>query len=378
MKILLIGGTGTLSTAVLERCLELGYDVTIMNRGNNNRGVPDSVEIIRGDFYDVKSIERIANLKNHFDVICDFLSRRPEDIERVYPILCFNCFQYIFVSTACVYRRGESDFPIKEDSPKPNPNWSYNVEKYNCECKLIELHKSIFDSKGGGTHFYTIVRPYITYDSQRIPYGIAPAYKYHRTLIERIRHGKPMFVWNDGTVRVTLKSTKDFAIGFVGLFMNEKAHNTDFHITSDFSYTWKDVLELLYKKMGVESNIVSCTVDEIFTIWPEFRGMLIGDRILEAIFDNGKIKDAVPELVFKTDLNLGIEKVISYYNNRENYDYDYVFDAKADRLLSGKVKSCRYIKYKEASLKSKILYFVYRNFNNRHANWIVKFLHISK
>ena len=366
MKILLLGGTGTLSRAVLKYCLEKDYDVTIMNRGRNNSLVPSNVHIILGDFYELDTFK--DRFSTQYDVIVDFLSRNPQDIERVYPFFYSKCTQYIFISTACVYRRDSSDSPIKEDSPKPNKDWLYNVEKYKCECKLQELYQRF--KKDGQLCFYTIIRPYVTYDQERIPYGIGPDYKFHRTLLERIKHGKPMFVWGEGNTRVTLTNTKDFAVGLVGLFLNEYAHNADFHITSDFVYTWKEVLELLYRKLGASPNIVSCTIDEISAIWPDFRGMLLGDRTLDAIFDNRKVKDAVPNLNFTINLDKGLDEIIAYYDALETYDYDYIFEAQTDRLLSKKVKSCRFIKYKKTPYRSIVKYFIFRYINSRRAQKI--------
>lgn len=364
MKILLLGGTGTLSRAALQYCLDKGHDVTIMNRGRNNAHVPSNVHIVLGDFYVLGTFK--DSFSTQYDVVVDFLSRAPQDIERVYPFFYSRCTQYILISTACVYRRASLDFPIKEDSPKPNKDWSYNVEKYNCECKLKELYQEL--KKDGQSCFYTIVRPYVTYDQERIPYGIGPAYKYHRILLERIKHGKPMFVWGKGDTRITLTNTKDFAVGLIGLFMNKEAVNTDFHITSNFVYTWKEVLELLYRKLGNEPNIVSCTTEEISAIWPEFRGMLLGDRTLDAIFDNSKIKKAVPELSFSVDLNRGIDEIIAYYDALESFNYDYIFEAKIDRLLSCKVKSCSFIQYNKAPYKSIIKYLIFRYMNDMRAH----------
>ena len=39
MRILLLGGTGTLSSDIMKLSLEKGYDVSILNRGNNNERV---------------------------------------------------------------------------------------------------------------------------------------------------------------------------------------------------------------------------------------------------------------------------------------------------------------------------------------------------
>ena len=42
MKALFIGGTGTISTAIVKRLVnELGWEVWLLNRGNRTEAVPD-------------------------------------------------------------------------------------------------------------------------------------------------------------------------------------------------------------------------------------------------------------------------------------------------------------------------------------------------
>ena len=82
-SVLLIGGTGTLSSAVLQCALDEGYDLTIMNRGTNNSKIPRNVKIVIGNFYNQNELnEKFEN--KQYDVIVDFLSRIPSDIERTY------------------------------------------------------------------------------------------------------------------------------------------------------------------------------------------------------------------------------------------------------------------------------------------------------
>jgi len=352
MHILLIGGTGTLSTAVRSEALARGYEVTIFNRGSNNNNVPNKVEIILGDFKKEESLyKNFANAS--YDVVVDFLSRTTDDISRVYPIFKNKCKQYIFISTACVYRRDKADFPIREDSVKPNINWEYNIQKFECEKKLKELNIQ-------ASSYYTIVRPYITYDYERIPIGIAPVYKYHRTIIERIKAGKPMFTWDDGLTTTTVTSTEDFANAMVGLFLNEKARNEDFHITSDFCYSCRDLLRIVFDTIGVKANIISFSIEEIAKVMPQYRGMLIGDRGLDAIFDNTKVKEAIPNLTFKVDAAEGIKRIYQYYDTLASRNYDYAFDGQVDRLLKKKGVKCKYVKYPGTKGCSKLKYMIYR------------------
>ncbi len=370
MHILLVGGTGTLSSAVRNQALKVGHNVSIFNRGNNNADIPENVKIYIGNFKDRNSLLSNFADNNNFDVVVDFLSRIPSDIERVYPVFKDHCRQYIFVSSACVYRRNEEDFPLVEDSPKPNKDWSYNIEKYECEQKLIEICK-------GSSPFYTIVRPYITYDERRIPLGIAPDYKYHATIIERIRAGKPLFVWDDGKAITTVTHTSDFAKAVVGLFLNEKAVNEDFHITSGYQYTGRELLENIFQCLGIKPNIVTIPSERIVAILPQYASMLKGDRSLNAIFDNSKIKAAVPNLTFETDIMNGLKQIINYYDSVSHRNYDYAYEGQIDRLLRDVGQSTQYRSFPGSTVSQMLIYYIYKYFPLRYARKICKILELS-
>lgn len=350
-NILLLGGTGTLSTAVLHEALNHGYHVTVMNRGSNNTNLPKGVDVVICDFKNKSDLQDKFSSQT-YDVVVDFLSRVSSDIDRVYPIFKERCQQYVFISSACVYRRAKEDFPIKETSPKPNVDWTYNTEKYESELKLQELSKQ-------ASSYYTIVRPYITYNEERIPLGIAPSYKYHKTIIERIKAGKPWFVWDGGKAITTVTYTEDFAVGVVGLFLNENAKNEDFHITGDYSYSQMEVVRMLFQKLSMPENIVNISSSEIGRILPENKQMLNGDRALDAEFDNSKIKEAVPELVFKTDLSKGLDLIISHWEKSKPL-YDYIFEARIDKMLNSVGAKTQYVNFKGSTDNSRWLYMVYR------------------
>ncbi len=49
MKILIIGGTGTISSAITRHLAAEGHDLWLLNRGNRNAEVPQNVKLIKGD-----------------------------------------------------------------------------------------------------------------------------------------------------------------------------------------------------------------------------------------------------------------------------------------------------------------------------------------
>lgn len=365
MKILLLGGTGTLSTAVCRLAISKGYEVSVLNRGHNNGKLPSCVKTYIGSFTDINALEQCVE-GSDYDVVVDFLSRVPTDIERVYPIFKAHCKQFIFISSACVYKRADEDFPIKENSPKPNKDWSYNVEKYACETQLKALSQD-------SSSFFTIVRPYITYNNERLPLGISPSYNFHKTIIERFRAGKPWFIWDEGTAITTVTYVDDFSKGLVGLFLNERAKNEDFHITGDFYYTQKDLIEITKRAIKSDSEIISIPANTIGNILPEYKNMLIGDRALDARFCNLKIKEAVPDLSFNTSYEKGIERIVKYWDTQDA-SYDYKFEARIDRLLSKIGVETAFVNYPGSNKNSCLIYYIYRYFPLVIANKIARWL----
>lgn len=351
-KILILGGTGTLSRTIAVNANNLGWNVSVFNRGHHNSFLPESITKIKGDFYSINDLKERFNNKT-YDVVIDFLSRKRNDIERIHPILGSKCSQYIFISSSCVFRRSSADFPLIESSAKPNTDWTYNVEKYEAEQSLIQL------AKKNNLCYYTIVRPYITYDEHRIPIAIAPKYEYHRTIIERIKHGKPMFVIDDGSAISTVTYVEDFAKGVLGLLLNQKALNEDFNVVGDFSYSHRYILETLYLKLGMKPNIISVPRNKMAKYLPNYSAMILGDRALNAFFDNKKLKDAVPNLQFEFDLDRGLEKILAFYNKKnKDAPIDYQYDGQIDRMLRKTAKiPGRFCKYADQSgLKKYLLY----------------------
>ena len=70
-KILIIGGTGVLSSDVLELSILKGHTVYIMNRGHNIKSVPKEVVILKADIKNSIQVNEVLE-KLYFDVVVDF------------------------------------------------------------------------------------------------------------------------------------------------------------------------------------------------------------------------------------------------------------------------------------------------------------------
>ena len=99
MKILLIGGTGTISSAITRQLAETDHEVYVLNRGNNNRHLPIGIKQITADINN--EAEAAELLKDYtFDVVCDFIGFGKGQVERDYRLFAGKTKQYMYISSA--------------------------------------------------------------------------------------------------------------------------------------------------------------------------------------------------------------------------------------------------------------------------------------
>ncbi|KFZ25715.1 MAG: UDP-glucose 4-epimerase [Candidatus Izimaplasma bacterium HR2] len=284
MKILFIGGTGIISTAVSKLVLKKNDELYVLNRGNNNNKLPKGVKFLKGDINNEEEIKDL--LKGYyFDAVVQWIAYTPEQVKRDYNIFNGLTKQYVFISSASAYQKPVPTYPITEEVPLDNPYWDYSDNKKQCEEYLQSISSDDFN--------VTIIRPSHTYDEELLIY-ILTAHGKPMTQIDRILKGKKVIIPGDGTSLWTITYNADFAVGFIEVLGNPKAYNEAFHITSNIYYTWEQINEIICNVLGVKPNVIHIPTDFIVKYAPQFEGGLKGDKMWSGIFDNSKIKKLAP------------------------------------------------------------------------------------
>lgn len=81
MKVLFIGGTGNISTAVTELAAERGIELTLLRRGQRESNLPANVRTLTADIHDEAAADQaLGNQK--FDAVVDWIAFTPDHIER--------------------------------------------------------------------------------------------------------------------------------------------------------------------------------------------------------------------------------------------------------------------------------------------------------
>ncbi|MBE6861541.1 MAG: NAD-dependent epimerase/dehydratase family protein [Ruminococcus sp.] len=327
MKILLIGGTGTISSAITRLLAEKGEDVWLLNRGTQNDGLPENVRVITADINNEAEVsEKIKDME--FDTVCEFIGFVPSQVERDYRLFCGKTKQYIYISSASAYQKPLSDCKITESTPLANPYWQYSRDKIACEEFLMKMYRE-------NGFPITIVRPSHTYCERSVPLGVH-GNNGSWQVVKRMLEGKPVIIHGDGTSLWTMTHNSDFAKAFTGLIGNIHAIGEAYHITSDESLTWNQIYKAIADCLGVELKPYYVTSDFLSkTSNYDLLGSLIGDKANSVIFDNSKIKRAVPGYTATVRFDQGISQTIDYIMQHEECrKEDKEFDEWCDKVIA--------------------------------------------
>ena len=155
MRILLIGGTGTISSAI-TRHLAAGTDeLWLLNRGNHKSETPNNVKQVIADISNESDVlSQLGDMQ--FDAVCEFIGFLPSQVERDIRLFKGRTRQYVYISSASAYNKPAASHIITEGTTLANPYWEYSRNKIACEELLLrEYRENGFP--------ITIVRPSHTY-----------------------------------------------------------------------------------------------------------------------------------------------------------------------------------------------------------------------
>ena len=327
MKILFIGGTGTISSAITRQIISNNnHQLYLINRGTRNNNLSDNVTLIQADINDEDAVsEKIKDL--NFDVIADFIAFTPEQLERDYRLFNGKTKQFIFISSASAYQKPLSDFRINEGTPLANPYWEYSRNKIACEEYLMKMYRE-------KSFPVTIIRPSHTYDERSVPLGVHGRNGSWQ-VIKRMLDGKSVIIHGDGTSLWTMTHNSDFAKGFIGLMGNLHAIGEAIQITSDETLTWNQIYQCIAEKLGVTLNPYYVSSSFLAAIGDyDFEGSLIGDKGNSVVFDNSKLKRLVPSFIATKRFDEGVEDTLQYIcSHKDCQNPDEEFDNWCDKVI---------------------------------------------
>jgi nucleoside-diphosphate-sugar epimerase len=276
MKILIIGGTGLISTPLTHFLLERGDDVTLYNRGATPSRVPDKTRVLHGDRQQYMAFENQMREAGYFDCVIDMVGYNPSDAESVVRAFKGRIGQFIFCSTVDVYRKPATRYPYTEAETYGGLN-TYGRNKVICEKTLLDAHAH-------GDFPVTIIRPAYTYgESRSVLYPVGSGGGY----LNRIRQGKPIIVHGDGSSLWVACHIDDVARAFVSAIGNTRAFGKAYHTTGEEWMTWDSYHQGVAEALGApQPTFIHIPTDLLVKIVPERAASVADNFQFNNIFDN--------------------------------------------------------------------------------------------
>jgi nucleoside-diphosphate-sugar epimerase len=311
MKILIIGGTGNISTAITRALVERGDDVTLYNRGKSKVQIPDGYKTILGDRTDYAVFEAQMAEAGRFDCVIDMICYKPEEAESIVRAFRGRIGQLIFCSTVDVYTKPAKLYPITAEAERqPSPVFPYAFNKGLCENILREAHQR-------GDFPLTIIRPAQTYNDSSTP---IPLLGPGTSLLNRIRKGKPVIVHGNGTSLWVASHRDDVGPAFVGAIGNSETFGKGYDVTGDEWMTWEAYYETAARVMDAPPiTFVHIPTDLLGKIAPKSAEWCVVNFHYNNIFDNTPAKT---DLGFQYTITWeeGVRRMVAWHDERGAID----------------------------------------------------------
>lgn len=329
MKILILGGTGAMGKPLID-VLSRDQDVELVITSRSHQESRANVLFLRGNARQDEFIDRILSEK--YDAIVDFMNYDLDEFERQIPKFLSSTAHYIWFSSCRVY--AESDSPLTEKSPRLLET---SDDKEFLSTNRYALRKARQEDllNNSGYNNFTIIRPYITYNDERLQLGILEKEQW----LYRLLKGKPLIVSNEMLEKTTtLTYGNDVSYAVEKLICNEKALGETIQIAGCDTIKWIDLLNEVYipileKYLGKRPEIYSSNTIKAIEQLYEGGYNTIYDRNYNREFDSAKIESLVGQINY-TPISQGIGQcLINFLNGDHVFRHiDPIYEAYQDIL----------------------------------------------
>ena len=259
MKTLVIGGNGFIGSHLVDRLLDLGWDVTILDLHERRFGpIPPQARFIRGDLtqqylirealLDIEVVFHLAWATIHEtsnqDPAADIHANVIPSIELLEACRLTEVQKVIFTSSGGTVYGPAQVLPIPETHPQ-NPINSYGISKLTVE-KYLQMYKHLYDLD------YAIFRPSVPYGPRQNPLGRQGAVA---VFLYRVSHGLPVTIWGDGSVTRDYFYVSDLVNALIAGAKQVDSKSHVFNIGGDEEISLTHLLKLTEEVVGKKAEV---------------------------------------------------------------------------------------------------------------------------
>lgn len=283
--------------------------ITVTSR-SQRKSHSDRLRYIIGNARDNDFIYETLS-SDKYDVIVDFMNYDLDEFRNRVDRLLTSTKHYIWFSSCRVY--ADSNGKLTENSERlleTTPDLEFlATNRY----ALRKARQEDILKQSGKSNF-TIIRPYITYNIQRLQLGILEKEQW----LYRLMKGKDLVISKEMLdKKTTLTFGDDVSKAIAELILQNNPKGEVFQIASREAITWKEILQLyvdvLRNKMGLCPKIYSSNhIKAIEMLW-EGGYNTIYDRNFNRIFDSTKIEEELHHRINYTSTTEGLTKCLSEF-----------------------------------------------------------------
>ncbi len=283
MRVLIIGGTGLISTAITRELVARGEEVTLYNRGQREAAIPDGVMRLYGDRGECGTFEHQMAELPRWDCVIDMVAFKPADVESAVRAWAGRTAQYLFCSTVDVYTKPARSYPITEDAERePLPSFPYALNKARCEAILEAAHAR-------GDLPVTIIRPAHTYGEGG---RLVQTFGFDTYFLDRMRRGMPIIVHGDGRSFWSACHRDDVGRVFANAVGNAEAIGRAYHVAAEEWLTWDRYYQGIAEAMGwPEPQMVHIPTELLGRAEPERAMWCVENFGFNNIFNNARCSE---------------------------------------------------------------------------------------
>ena len=278
-RILVIGGTGIISTGISRLLIEQGHEVVLYNRARRPSQVTGPYTTITGDRKAFAAFEKQMAEAGTFDCVIDMVCYLPAEAESAIRAFQGRTAQYVFCSTVDVYTKPAAAYPITEAAEKlPSEKFAYGYNKARCEELLFAAHER-------GDLVVTSIRPGHTYGEggNNLLHALGRG-TYH---VDRLKKRQPIIVHGDGRSFWPTCHRDDVAVAFAGAVGNAKTYGRGYHVAGEEWMTWEGYHQGLANAIGAEPpEFVYIPTDALVRMAPEQASLTEVNFSYNNLFDN--------------------------------------------------------------------------------------------
>lgn len=328
-----------------------GDDVTVTSR----QELPSHGNLAcrRGNAHDGAFLNEL--LKDRWDAIVDFMIYSQEEFAARLESLLSGTDQYIFLSSGRVYADAggaiREDFPRLLDVPPDKAYLSlkeYALEKARAEDLLAR----------SGHNNWTVVRPYITYNSNRLQLGTMEK----ESWLQRALSGGSIVLSRAISERLTTMTYGGDVAGVIAeLVGNPAALGERVHIASPEPIRWNEVLriycDVLEERIGKRPQVFLTEDLDLSAKDAWRRAQIYYDRLYDRVFSSEKAERICGHKISYISPHDGLKRCLEDFldGGREFLSFDLNFEIYADRATHAPWNPWRF-----PGLKQKAKYVLYR------------------